>query len=33
MFQTKVIEKLKTHSVFSNFPAPPENLAVYEMMQ
>jgi hypothetical protein len=30
MFQAKVVEKIKTHFVFSN--PPPENLAVYEIM-
>jgi hypothetical protein len=29
MFQTKVVEKIKTHFLFSNFF--PENLAVYEI--
>jgi len=29
MFQTKVVEKIKTHIVFSNF-TPPGNRAVYE---
>jgi len=30
MFQTKVVEKIKTHIVFNNFF--PENRAVYEIM-
>ena len=33
MFQTKVVQKIKTHVMFSNFPPPtPENRAVYEIM-
>jgi hypothetical protein len=33
MFQTKVLEKIKTHFVFGNSPTPlPENHAVYEIM-
>jgi len=31
MFQTKVVEKIKTHSMFNNFFFP-ENLAFYEIM-
>jgi len=30
MFQTKVVEKIKTHFMFNNFF--PENRAVYEIM-
>jgi hypothetical protein len=32
MFQTKVVEKIKTHIECSN-PPPPENRAVYEIMR
>ena len=33
MFQTKVVEKIKTHILCSVTPPPlPENLAVYEIM-
>jgi len=33
MFQTKVVEKIKTHFVFTNPPSPPpENRAVYVIM-
>jgi len=32
MFQTKVVEKIKTHFVFNTHPSPPENHAVYEIV-
>jgi len=34
MFQTKVVEKIKTHLLYSIIPPPPapENLAVYGTM-
>ena len=32
MFQTKVVEKIKTHILCSVTPPPPENRTVYEIM-
>jgi len=33
MFQTKVVEKIKTHILCSIIISPPENHAVYETMR
>jgi len=33
MFRTKIVEKIKTHFIFSNSPtSPPKYLAIYEII-
>jgi len=32
MFQTEIVEKIKTHMMFNNFPPPSKNGAICEIM-